>query len=64
MIKLINKTTNTPMWVADERKDEYLAAGHKLAASPIAKKPIEEAKVEDVKEDKEVKEVKKTSKKK
>ena len=64
MIKLINKTTNTPMWVADERKDEYLAAGHKLAAELSAKKPIEEAKVEDVKEDKEVKEVKKTSKKK
>ena len=35
MIKLINKTTNTPMWVADERKDEYLAAGHKLAASDV-----------------------------
>ncbi len=61
MIKLINKTTNTPMWVADERKDEYLAAGHKLAASPVAIKPIEEPKVEDVPE---VKETKKTSRKK
>jgi len=56
MIKLINKHTNTPMWVADERKDEYLAAGHKLAAEPRAKEP---AKVEDA-----VKEVKKASKKK
>ena len=69
MIKLINKTTNTPMWVADERKDEYLAAGHKLAASPVAKKPIEEPKVEDVEVKpvepaKEVKVFKKTSKKK
>ena len=33
------------MWVADERKDEYLAAGHKLAVKPVeaekkpAKKP-------------------------
>lgn len=25
------------MWVADERKDEYLAAGHKLAAELSAK---------------------------
>ena len=31
MIKLINATTGTSMWVADERKDEYLRAGHKLA---------------------------------
>lgn len=49
MIKFINKTTNTPMWVADERKEEYLAAGHKLAAEPRAKEPITEAKVEEVK---------------
>lgn len=40
MIKLINKMTNTPMWVADERKDEYLAAGHKLAAE-LSAKPAE-----------------------
>jgi len=57
MIKLINKTTKTPMWVADERKDEYLAAGHKLAAEISAKEPIEEAKVKEVR-------TKKTSKKK
>lgn len=25
------------MWVADERKDEYLGAGHKLAPLPCAK---------------------------
>ena len=25
------------MWVTDERKEEYLAAGHKLAAEPCAK---------------------------
>lgn len=66
MIKLINKTTNTPMWVADERKGEYLAAGHKLAAEPRAKKPIEE--VEDVEEkpgdsEKEIKVTRRTSKK-
>lgn len=32
------------MWVADERKDEYLAAGHTLAASCV--KPTEEKIVE------------------
>lgn len=40
MIKLINSTTNTDMWVADNRKDEYIAAGHKLAA--VAPKEPEE----------------------
>lgn len=49
MIKFINKTTNTPMWVADERKEEYLAAGHKLAAEPCAKEPVKEPEVEEVK---------------
>ena len=37
MIKLINKLTGSVMWVAEERKDEYLAAGHRLAA--ICAKP-------------------------
>lgn len=41
MIKFINKATNTPMWVTDDRKEEYLAAGHKLAAEPLSKKPEE-----------------------
>jgi topoisomerase IA-like protein len=52
MIKFINKTTNTPMWVADERKQEYLRAGHKLAPIPCAKEPEKEAVevVEDTKE--------------
>lgn len=40
MIKLINALTGVEMWVADERKDEYLRAGHKLA--PTCEKPIEE----------------------
>lgn len=51
MVKFIHKTTNTPMWVADKRKDEYLAAGHKLAAELYAK-PAEEAEVESPKEEK------------
>ena len=67
MIKLINKTTNTPMWVADERVSEYLAAGHKSASELHAKKPVEEVAVEAVPEAEaipEVKATKKTSRKK
>lgn len=37
MTKLINAFTGTEMWVADERQDEYIAAGHKLAADPVSK---------------------------
>lgn len=37
MIKFINALTGTEMLVADDRKEEYLAAGHKLAASTIVK---------------------------
>lgn len=45
MIQLINKYTGTTMWVADNRVDEYLAAGHKLAAvlTHEPAKPTEEA---------------------
>lgn len=35
MIKLINRVTGTEMWVADDRLDEYLAKGHKLADKPV-----------------------------
>ena len=38
MIKFINALTGTEMFVADDRKEEYLAAGHKLAAGLDAKK--------------------------
>ena len=66
MIKLINKTTNTPMWVADERVSEYLEAGHRSASELHAKKPDKEPEVvikeEKVSEPKKV--AKKTSKKK
>ena len=34
MTKFINGYTQTEMWVADERVEEYKAAGHKLAALP------------------------------
>ena len=44
MIKLINKFTGTEMYVAENRVEEYLAAGHKPAvvvpkAPPLPKKP-------------------------
>ena len=50
MIRFINKLTGTEMWVADDRKEEYEAAGHKLVASDVpkekpAKKPARKKKV-------------------
>lgn len=38
MIKFINALTGTEMLVADERRDEYLAAGHRLAVRSPEKK--------------------------
>lgn len=43
MIEFINRLTGNSMWVADERKDEYLAAGHILAASVQSAKPTAKA---------------------
>lgn len=42
MVKMINKAYGNEMWVADDRVEEYKAAGHKLAASsdkPAENKP-------------------------
>ena len=39
MIKMINALFGNEMWVAEERVEEYKAAGHKLAASDT--KPAE-----------------------
>lgn len=41
MVKFINALTGTEMFVADDRKEEYLAAGHALAvkASVNAEEP-------------------------
>ena len=51
MVKFVNKTSNTEMWVADERKEEYLKAGHKLASAlPNAIKPTEPQANEEVAE--------------
>ena len=57
MVEFINCMTGTQMWVADERVEEYKAAGHRPAALPSkAIEPAEEP-VEKVK-----KTVKKTTK--
>ena len=38
MVKFINRLTGGEMWVAEDRVEEYKAAGHKLAASSDTKK--------------------------
>lgn len=35
MVKFINKLTGGVMWVAEERVEEYKAAGHKPADKPV-----------------------------
>lgn len=42
MVKFINAYTGTEMWVAEDRVEEYKAAGHKLAAKSEVVKPAEE----------------------
>ena len=48
-VKMIDRRTGTNFWVTEERVEEYKAAGHKLAATPIAPKKKEV--VEEVKEE-------------
>lgn len=38
MVRMINGWTGTEMFVADDRVDEYLAAGCSLAADSVTKK--------------------------
>ena len=40
MVKMINRQFGNEMWVAEDRVDEYLAAGNVLAAGPV---PIDAA---------------------
>ena len=42
MVKFINAYTGTEMWVAENRVEEYKAAGHVPAAVPAMGKPAEE----------------------
>lgn len=63
MMKMVNGFTGTEMWVADDRVEEYKAAGHKLAAD--SEKPTvkdePKAEAEEIKEP-EVKQTKKAAK--
>lgn len=43
MVKFINKISGGFMWVAENRVNEYKAAGHRLAASPVTTKKPENA---------------------
>lgn len=45
MIKLEHAQTGGEMWVHESRLDEYLAAGHKLAAPPPPPAPPKRPKV-------------------
>lgn len=45
MVEFTNAITGTPMWVADDRVDEYKAAGHTPVAEIVkAEKPTEKPK--------------------
>lgn len=45
MVEFVNAFTGSQMWVADERVEEYKAAGHKpVAVSSAATMPTEEPK--------------------
>ena len=37
MVRFINAITGSEMWVAEDRVEEYKAAGHKPAAEPVKK---------------------------
>lgn len=52
MVRMINGITGTEMWVADDRVNEYKAAGHILPSDSEKPTVTEEAKVEEVKEPK------------
>lgn len=39
MVEFVNKLTGTTMWVAEDRAEEYRAAGHELAAPAKPEKP-------------------------
>ena len=46
MVRLKNRVTGGDMWVHESRLDEYLAAGHKLAAAPAEETPAEPVETE------------------
>ncbi len=50
MVRLVNKLTGSDMWVADDRLNEYLGAGHKPVPVPETAKPTEQKEPEEPKE--------------
>lgn len=44
MIRLVHARSGGDIWVHESRLDEYLAAGHRLAAAPIFPPPKEREK--------------------
>lgn len=50
MIKVFNRFTHTIMWVAEERLEEYLGAGHTLASDNVCPVIVEEPKEEPIEE--------------
>lgn len=42
MVKMINKSSGTEMYVHESRVDEYLEAGHKLASNRIDKAKVKQ----------------------
>ena len=49
MVEFVNSATGTKMWVAEERVEEYKAAGHKPAVNPAPTKEPEKRKKKEVK---------------
>lgn len=41
MVRMINRVFGTDMWVAEDRVEEYKAAGHKPAAEAVPTEPKE-----------------------
>ena len=64
MRRLVNTLTGGDMWVSEERVDEYLAAGHRLAAVSSPKKEAPIMNEPEAKEDEEDQEPKKAPAKK
>lgn len=44
MVKMINAQFGNEMWIAEDRVEEYKAAGHKLAAKSLKTDSTEEPK--------------------
>lgn len=48
MVKMINRNFGTSMWVAEDRVEEYKAAGHKPAAEAVLTEEPKKRKKKDL----------------